>query len=126
MYKTLQSVYPTPARKNNPLALCLADDMDRHFLFGASTAEHTGPRSETCQKYMIQRCSNNWDEYCDVAYERSRQNYTPIYKPNPYADYLEQLKYTQKCEKEGGCEQKTMLLAPTDPYSEKVSFYEMN
>ena len=89
MYKPLSSVYPE-VRVNNPLAVCLADDMERSFLFGATVSTHSGPRSSECQEYMLKRCSKNWDEYCDIAYEKAGPNYTPVYKPDPHAAYFRQ------------------------------------
>lgn len=52
---------------NNPVTLCLVDSMDVKFQNG-SIGNLFGPRSRPCQLYMAERCSKDWDGYCEYYY----------------------------------------------------------
>lgn len=57
---------------NDPLTYCLTQTVDTEFNH-PTTPENFGPYSRNCQFYMAERCSKDWDGYCEYAsYNRSK------------------------------------------------------
>lgn len=51
---------------NNPLSYCLSTGMDNSFMHGGYAGKVLDRKSEPCQSYISEYCSNNWDEYCEL------------------------------------------------------------
>ena len=62
-----QGVYKASLGDNAPLQFCLTDTMDKNFY--SVIGDLYGPRSDRCQAYMAERCSKNWDGYCEYSYQ---------------------------------------------------------
>jgi hypothetical protein len=84
--------------KNNPLTYCLNNTIDQRFSHGSSAITVDGQGSRACQLYLPDYCSNDWDEFCELA----SQN-TNTWIPNswgltasPEEDFLKGLNAGQK------------------------------
>ena len=59
---------------NNPLSYCLNDTMDQRFLHG-SHADTLGQHSKSCQMFLSDYCSKNWDQFCEFASQNTSKMY---------------------------------------------------
>lgn len=64
-----------PDISNNPITYCLLDNVDNSFNHGENIT-FRGPQSKSCQMFMSERCSQNWDSVCDFAY-KNKNNIVP-------------------------------------------------
>jgi hypothetical protein len=53
--------------ENNPLSYCLLSSIDSVFQHGAIAYTIDSPEGKQCQAFMSDRCSKNWDGYCEFA-----------------------------------------------------------
>jgi hypothetical protein len=53
---------------DDPIAMCLSQGLDRKFSFGGAAGNLTGPQSSQCQNLFADRCSKNWDGFCEYYY----------------------------------------------------------
>lgn len=70
--------------KVSPLSTCLFDTIETSFNNGISS-NTLGPYCKECQVYMAERCSKNWDDKCEYAYNNSKR--VPNYLDNGYNSY---------------------------------------
>lgn len=61
---------------NNPLSYCIDNTMDQRFLHGSSS-DTLGQHSKACQAYLSDYCSENWDEFCELASSNRSVNQYP-------------------------------------------------
>jgi len=50
----------------NPMSYCLNTGLTNGFLHGSSS-ENFGLNTYACQYFLTQYCSNEWDDYCEIA-----------------------------------------------------------
>jgi hypothetical protein len=62
----------------NPLTYCLYPNYNAQWIHGSTTTNLLNtPQCEPCQIYMSERCSNNFDEFCQIYYENNRDTFWP-------------------------------------------------
>lgn len=54
---------------DDPLSYCLTQSMDNYFNHSPTGVTY-GPYSSPCQAYMAERCSKNWDAFCEYYYQK--------------------------------------------------------
>lgn len=60
---------------NDPLTYIMVDTLDKGFLHG-SNARNYGPYDPMSQAYLTERCSKNWDGFCQYYYlSKNTQQY---------------------------------------------------
>ena len=59
----------------NPLSYCMTSDLERGFLHGSSSVT-LGKDSKSCQDYMGEYCSAEWDNFCELA-SRDKSKFFP-------------------------------------------------
>lgn len=60
---------------NDPLTYSINDTIDQRFLHGSSAATINGQLSKESQLFLSDYCSNNWDDFCELASKNSRTGY---------------------------------------------------
>jgi hypothetical protein len=56
---------------DDPLTFCMANTIDKNFIHGPLGSLY-GPRTKQCQLYLAERCSKNWDGYCEYYYQHQQ------------------------------------------------------
>lgn len=68
----------------DPLFYCSLDSMNSQFLHG-SQGRIFGRYNESCAHYMSKRCSENWDELCEVLSQDQEKRFPNTI--NPFSSY---------------------------------------
>jgi len=62
----------------NPITYCLVPTLGSQFSHGSTSSGQLYSNMNTnCTNYMIERCKNNWDEYCQTFVELNTDSYWP-------------------------------------------------
>ncbi len=61
---------------NDPLTYCLVQNWDKNFTH-SPTGDLFGPYSEKCQLFMAERCSKEWDGFCEYYYQNQNTQQYP-------------------------------------------------
>ena len=59
---------------NDPLTYCLGDNMNQKFLHG-SHSDSYGQHSRSCQLYFQNKCTDEWDDVCEIASRDTTTSY---------------------------------------------------
>ena len=82
----------SPFDSSNPLTYCLFPTLSSQFLHGSQSSNLLyGTYNPSCQNFMAEYCSNNWDKFCDT-YEILNTDQS---KPNNAARDPENFVYAQ-------------------------------
>jgi len=62
----------------NPLTYCITPSLNSQFFHGSSSSNQLYSTMNTsCTNFMAQRCSTQWDDYCDAYLQINTDNYWP-------------------------------------------------
>ena len=75
--------FGSDTKSKNPLAICFGNTINNKFEAGVLGGSIAGQSSYNCQKLLSQYCSNNWDQFCDMASQNINSNY-----PNTFLNFL--------------------------------------
>lgn len=62
---TLGNLSQAVTQSNDPLTYCMFNTYDSKFQHGSSS-NRLNPYNQACQAFMEDRCSKNWDTFCDM------------------------------------------------------------
>ena len=65
----------TPSAVNNPVSYSMGDTVDNLFTHGSIAKTIDSPYSRNSQIFMADKCSKNWDKYCEYASANTSKSY---------------------------------------------------
>jgi len=64
-----------PSAVNNPVSYSMGDTVDNLFTHGSIAKTIDSPYSRNSQVFMADKCSKNWDKYCEYASANTNTSY---------------------------------------------------
>ena len=132
-----------PNAVNNPVSYAMGDTVDNLFTHGSIAKTIDSPYSRNSQIYMSDKCSKNWDKYCEYASANTSKSYpNMIANSQVYQDFqltageilvhnTAEKKYranpdcNQKCEPYDPLVANSPMICYTDDYCEQPPIYDL-
>ena len=77
-----------PSAVNNPVSYAMGDTVDNLFLHGSIAKTIDSPYGRNSQIFMANKCSKNWDKYCEFASMNTNKSYPNMIANNEvYQDF---------------------------------------